>query len=84
MMAAVGVGAYPTLAEAVSRMSRVERVFVPNPHRKARYDALFDAYQRAIAALRPIGAPAANCRAERLGRAGPPIRSGAGQESCHE
>ena len=55
MMAAVGVGAYPTLAEAVSRMSRVERVFAPNPRRKARYDALFDAYQRATEALRPIG-----------------------------
>jgi xylulokinase len=60
MMAAVGAGAYPSLAEAVSRMSHVERVFAPNPRRKARYDALFDAYQRAIEALRPIGAPAAS------------------------
>ncbi len=44
MMAAVGVGAYPTLAEAVSRMARVERTFEPDPRRKGRYDALFDAY----------------------------------------
>ena len=55
MMAAVGVGAYPTLAEAVSRMSRIERVFEPNPRRKARYDAMFDVYQRATEALRPLG-----------------------------
>jgi len=54
MMAAVGVGAYSTLAEA-ARMARVERTFVPDPSRRARYDALFDAYRRATAALRPIG-----------------------------
>jgi xylulokinase len=55
MMAAVGVGAYPTLAGAVTRMSRIERVFAPNPRRKARYDALFEAYQRATEALKPLG-----------------------------
>ena len=54
MMAAVGVGAYSTLAEA-ARMARVERTFVPDSRRRARYDALFDAYRRATAALRPIG-----------------------------
>ena len=54
MMAAVGVGAYSTLAEA-ARMARVERTFAPDSRRRARYDALFDAYRRATAALRPIG-----------------------------
>jgi xylulokinase len=54
MMAAVGVGAYPTLAQAVARMSRIERVFEPSPRRKARYDAMFKAYQQSIEALRPL------------------------------
>jgi xylulokinase len=55
MMAAVGVGAFSTLAEAVSRMAKVERTFTPDPRRRVRYDALFDAYRRATEALKPLG-----------------------------
>jgi xylulokinase len=55
MMAAVGVGAYPTLGAAVSHMSRVDRVFDPDPRRKARYDSLFGVYQQTIEALKSIG-----------------------------
>ncbi len=55
MMAAVGVGAYSTLAEAASRMAKVERTFTPDPRRRARYDALFAAYRSATEALKPIG-----------------------------
>jgi xylulokinase len=55
MMAAVGVGAFSTLAEAASRMAKVERTFLPDPRRRARYDALFDAYRGATEALKPLG-----------------------------
>jgi xylulokinase len=55
IMAAVGIGAYPSLAEAVSAMTRVERSFEPDPRMKARYDAMAEAYSRATRALRPLG-----------------------------
>ena len=55
IMAAVGVGAYPSLAEAISAMTHVERSFEPDPRMKARYDAMYDAYSRATRALRPFG-----------------------------
>ncbi len=55
-MAAVGVGAYSSLADAVSAMTRVERRFEPDPKMKARYDAMYGAYRLATQALKPIGA----------------------------
>ena len=55
IMAAVGVGAHPSLAKAASAMTRVERSFEPDPRMRARYDAMYDAYSRAARALRPIG-----------------------------
>jgi len=54
IMAAVGVGRFTCMAEAVSAMSVVERVFEPNPAIASRYEALFAAYGRAIEALKPI------------------------------
>jgi xylulokinase len=55
IMAAVGIGAYPSLAEAISAMTHVERSFGPDPRMRARYDAMYDAYSRATRALRPLG-----------------------------
>lgn len=55
ILAAVGIGAFATIADAVPAMTRVERVFEPDPRKAARYDAMFDAYRSAIDALRPIG-----------------------------
>ena len=55
IMAAVGIGTYRYLADAIPAMTRVERVFTPDPRMAARYSAMFDAYQRATEALRPIG-----------------------------
>lgn len=55
ILAAVGIGAFRTIANAVPAMTSVERVFEPDPLRAARYDAMFEAYRRAIDALRPIG-----------------------------
>jgi xylulokinase len=55
-MAAVGVGAYDSLASAVSAMTRVERRFEPNPSMIARYDAMYETYVLATQALRPLGA----------------------------
>ena len=55
IMAAVGVGAHPSLAEAIPAMTRVERSFEPDPRMRARYDAMYDAYSRAAKALRPLG-----------------------------
>ncbi len=54
IMAAVGVGRFTRMVDAVSSMTVVERVFEPNPAMRARYDGLFDAYKAAIAALKPI------------------------------
>jgi xylulokinase len=55
ILAAVGIGAFKSIADAVPAMTSVERVFEPDPLRAPRYDAMFDAYRRAIDALRPIG-----------------------------
>jgi xylulokinase len=55
IMAAVGIGAYPSLAKAISSMTHVERSFEPDPRMKARYDAMYYAYSRATRALRPLG-----------------------------
>ena len=55
IMAAVGVGAYSSLADAITAMTHVERSFEPDPRMKGRYDAMYDAYSRATEALRPLG-----------------------------
>ena len=55
IMAAVGVGAFPTIAEAVPAMTSVQTVFEPDPKRARRYDRMFEAYTKAIDALKPIG-----------------------------
>ncbi|OLP55665.1 hypothetical protein BJF92_08335 [Rhizobium rhizosphaerae] len=55
IIAAVGVGAFSTLEEAVPAMTSVERVFEPDPKRLKRYDRMFDAYCKTIDALRPLG-----------------------------
>jgi xylulokinase len=55
IMAAVGVGTYRTLAEAIPAMTRIDRTFEPNLRMAPRYDAMYEAYIRAISALKPIG-----------------------------
>lgn len=55
ILAAVGIGAFGSIVEAVPAMTSVERVFEPDPRRASRYDAMFHAYRNAIDALRPIG-----------------------------
>jgi xylulokinase len=55
IMAAVGVGAYDSLANAVSAMTRIESHFEPDPNMKARYDAMYETYVLATQALRPLG-----------------------------
>jgi len=54
IMAAVGVGRFARMVDAVSAMAVVERVFEPDPALKPRYDALFEAYGQAIGALKPV------------------------------
>ena len=55
IMAAVGAGRHAQLSDGVMAMTAVERSFEPNPRFRARYDAMYDAYLRALDALRPIG-----------------------------
>jgi xylulokinase len=55
IMAGAGVGLFNHLSEGIAAMTSVERSFEPNPRYAARYDALYQAYARAIEALRPIG-----------------------------
>lgn len=55
IMAAVGIGVYRTLAEAIPAMTRIDRSFEPNTRMMPRYDAMYEAYTRAIPALKPIG-----------------------------
>lgn len=55
IMAAVGVGAHPSLAEAVRAMTRIERTFEPDVSMKPRYDALYDTYVRSTQLLKPVG-----------------------------
>ncbi|MDT0682402.1 FGGY-family carbohydrate kinase [Roseicyclus sp. F158] len=54
ILAAVGIGAFPDMASAVPRMTRVDRVFTPDPGQQDRYAQMFDAYRGAITALEPI------------------------------
>jgi xylulokinase len=55
IMAAVGVGAHRSLAEAVRSMTRIDRTFEPDSRMKPRYDALYDTYVRATQLLKPVG-----------------------------
>ena len=55
IMAGIGVGVFKHLSEGVAAMTSVERSFEPDPRYRARYDALYHSYTRAIDALRPIG-----------------------------
>jgi xylulokinase len=55
IMAAVGVGAYDSLANAVSAMTRIGSHFEPDRNMKARYDAMYETYVLATQALRPLG-----------------------------
>jgi xylulokinase len=55
MMAAVGVGAYESLTDAIAAMTRVDRRFEPDPRKKARYDAMYETYVLATQALRLLG-----------------------------
>jgi xylulokinase len=55
IMAAVGVRAHGSLADAIAAMTRVERRFEPDPGMKARYDAMYEAYVAATQALKPLG-----------------------------
>jgi xylulokinase len=53
ILAAVGVGAFPSIPAAVAAMTRVERTFEPSDKAVARYDGMYDAYTRAIEVLAP-------------------------------
>jgi xylulokinase len=55
IMAAVGVGAHPSLADAVRSMTRIERTFQPDAAMMPRYAALYDTYVRATQLLKPVG-----------------------------
>ena len=55
MMASVGVGAHPTLSDAVLSMTKIDRSFEPIHRFKDRYDDMFEAFLNAKDALRPIG-----------------------------
>mgnify|MGYP000513034788 FL=1 len=53
--AAVGLGLHPDFSTAIRTMTRIERVFEPNPTTHATYDALYnEVYRRLYARLRPL------------------------------
>jgi sugar (pentulose or hexulose) kinase len=53
--AAVGLGLHPSFSQAVQAMTRVARVFEPNPDNHAIYDGLYSqVYQQMYARLRPL------------------------------
>jgi xylulokinase len=53
ILAAVGVGVFPSIPAAVGAMTSVERTFEPDDKAVARYDGMYEAYMRAIEALAP-------------------------------
>lgn len=53
ILAAVGVGAFPSIPAAVGAMTSVERTFEPDDKSVARYDGMYEAYIRAIEVLAP-------------------------------
>jgi sugar (pentulose or hexulose) kinase len=53
--AAVGLGLHPDFSTAIRAMTRIERVFEPDPATHATYDALYNqVYRRLYARLRPL------------------------------
>ena len=72
MMAAVGIGAFPSMAKAVVAMAKVERTFEPDAKAKPRYDAMYATYVRAMEALAPhpidIRRPSPRSSTRRAGR----------------
>jgi xylulokinase len=56
MLAGLGTGVFGTLGEAVHRMSRIERTFVPNPAIKSRHDHGFGRYLDLYHRLKGFGA----------------------------
>jgi sugar (pentulose or hexulose) kinase len=52
--AAVGLGLHPDFDTAVAAMTRVGRVFQPNPRAHKVYDGLFKVYKRMYGRLRPL------------------------------
>ncbi len=55
MTAAVGVGIYPDFATAIKKMTRVERVFEPNPNNQEVYDRLYrKVYLQMYEKLQPL------------------------------
>jgi len=54
ILAAVGVGAVPSLAAAVTAMTSVARRLEPDPATHARYDEAFAVYRGLYPALRPL------------------------------
>jgi xylulokinase len=56
VIAALGIGLFPSLSAAAAAMRRPGRCFVPNPALRSRYDELFQLYQEAYRSLRPVSA----------------------------
>lgn len=54
--AGVAAGCYPGYREAVAAMVRFARIQSPDPAQKAVYEAKYERYQKAIAALAPVWA----------------------------
>jgi xylulokinase len=54
IIAAVGIGAFPSLESAVTAMRRPGRAVGPDPALRARYDDLFGLYQETYRALGPV------------------------------
>lgn len=73
VMAAVGVGAFSSIPEAVVAMTRIARTFEPNAAAMPRYDAMYETYVRAIETLAPhpirIQRPTPPKMTQRAGRA---------------
>ena len=51
LLAAVGIGAFSSIAEGAERMVRVDRDYSPDPSAAKRYDDVFAVYCRAYEAL---------------------------------
>lgn len=55
MITAVGLGLYKTFEDAITSMSSVERVFVPDPIRAKMYERLYKrVYRKMFTALKPL------------------------------
>jgi len=55
IVAAVGLGLHPDFDTAIQAMTRVERVFAPDPATHATYNALYaEVYKRLYGRLRPL------------------------------